>query len=336
MYIIIPAYEPDQRLVKVVADIKNQLPQAHIILINDGSSPLYQNFYDDSQRLGATVLEHSENRGKGAALKTAFSYIAKVNKSQDVMITVDSDGQHLIKDIISVAKTIKQNPNYIVLGARAFVGKVPARSRFGNCMTALLFSIVTGQKVSDTQTGLRGLSTDLIPWLLKLRGERFEYEFNMLLEAKQSGHFIREVPIETVYLENNKSSHFRPIRDSIRIYSPFLKFSGAAMLSAIIDALALFILVALTHNLLLSVILARVISSSTQCLLNAKVVFNRTSPLFKSAVRYFMLVLVIMTCNYFMIKAMVGIGVGLVIAKLLTETILFLVSYRVQNSLVFT
>ena len=86
-------------------------------------------------------------------------------------------------------------------------------------MTAGLFRLVTGQKVTDTQTGLRGMSTDLIPWLLNLDGNRFEYEFNMLLEGKKSGHQISEVPIETVYLEENESSHFLPIRDSISIYS---------------------------------------------------------------------------------------------------------------------
>ena len=131
------------------------------------------------------------------------------------------------------------------------------------------------------------MSTDLIPWLLNLDGNRFEYEFNMLLEAKKSGHQISEVPIETVYLEENKSSHFRPIRDSIRIYSPFLKFSGTAVLASVIDATALFVLFALTKNLLLSVVLARVISASSQCLLNANVVFNPTSSLFRSSVRYF-------------------------------------------------
>ena len=250
-------------------------------------------------------------------------------------MTVDSDGQHLIQDIVRVSRATEENPSHLILGARAFVGKVPARSRFGNKVTAGLFRIVTGQKVTDTQTGLRGMSTDLIPWLLNLDGNRFEYEFNMLLEAKKSGYHISEVPIETVYLEENKSSHFRPIRDSIRIYSPFLKFSGTAVLASVIDATALFVLFALTKNLLLSVVLARVISAFSRCLLNANVVFNPTSSLFRSSVRYFMLVLVLLACNYFLLSSLVAIGLGLVLAKLLTETLLFLVSYRVQHTLVF-
>lgn len=324
MYIIIPAYEPDKRLIQVVQDITIKLPKARIIVVNDGSGPGYNDYYDETAFIGATVLTHPINKGKGAALKTAFAHI------QEEVV-----GQHLIKDIIRVAKATEENPSHLVLGARAFVGKVPARSRFGNKVTAGLFRLVTGQKVTDTQTGLRGMSTDLIPWLLNLDGNRFEYEFNMLLEAKKSGHQISEVPIETVYLEENKSSHFRPIRDSIRIYSPFLKFSGTAVLASVIDATALFVLFALTKNLLLSVVLARVISASSQCLLNANVVFNPTSSLFRSSVRYFMLVLVLLACNYFLLSSLVAIGLGLVLAKLVTETLLFLVSYRVQHNVVF-
>lgn len=334
MYIIVPAYEPDQRLVNVVKDIKEHL-DAQIIVINDGSGTAYQTFYDQSEDLGATVLVHPKNRGKGAALKTAFTYIDSVSSYEEIMVTVDSDGQHLIEDIVKVVRGTQENTNSIVLGARAFVGKVPTRSRFGNKVTASLFGLVTGQKVTDTQTGLRGMSTTLIPWLLQLEGDRFEYEFNILLEANKDDHSIVEVPIETVYLEDNKSSHFRPIQDSIRIYAPFLKFSGVAILAAIIDAIVLFILFALTKNLLVSVILARVVSATTQCVLNANVVFNSTNTFFKSAVRYFMLVLAILACNYFMLNALVSIGVGLIIAKILTETILFLVSYRMQHTVVF-
>lgn len=339
MYIIVPSYEPDMRLLQVVQDITLKLPQARIIVVDDGSGPRYRDYFDEASFIGATVLTHPINQGKGAALKTAFTHIEQEILQErlpaQVMVTVDSDGQHVIKDILAVAKASEENPSHLILGARAFVGKVPARSRFGNKVTAALFALVTGQKVTDTQTGLRGVSTDLIPWLLNLDGQRFEYEFHMLLEANKSGYKITEVPIETVYLEENKSSHFRPIRDSIRIYSPFLKFSGTAVLASLIDALALFILFALTENLLLSVVLARVLSASSQCLLNARLVFKGTSSLFKSVLRYTFLVLALLACNYFLMTSLVAIGIGLVLAKLLTETLLFLVSYRVQHKHVF-
>lgn len=335
MYLIIPAYEPDDRLVTLVKDLKRQLPSAKLIVVNDGSGSLYDHYYQTIQRLGALVLTHPKNLGKGAALKTAFSYIGH-QELDDVMVTVDSDGQHLIKDIVAVAKVSQEEPDKLILGSRAFVGNVPARSRFGNKVTATLFSLVTGQKISDTQTGLRGFSTKQIPWLLNLEGDRFEYEFNMLLEANKEGHLVKEVPIETVYLEDNQSSHFRPIQDSIRIYAPFLKFSGTAVLATLVDLFGLFVLMHLTDSLLLSIVLSRVFSATVQCLLNAKLVFHHTGYLFKSMVRYTLLAVTLLACNYFMIKSLVAVGLGLLLAKLITETILFILSYRFQNTYVFS
>lgn len=334
MYIIIPSYEPDQRLITLVEALQEKLAHANLIIVNDGSGHNYQSYFWEVAQLGATVLEHPNNKGKGVALKTAFTFIQK-KEIQDIMITVDSDGQHLPKDIVKVAEAAQYKQDSIVLGSRAFLGKVPFRSRFGNKITAMLFGIVTGQKVSDTQTGLRAFSTIQIPWLLELEGERFEYEFNMLLEANKAGFNLYEVPIETVYLEDNKSSHFRPVQDSLRIYAPFLKFSSTAIMAAMIDALVLFLLMALTKNLLFSVITARVISATSQCLLNANLVFKKTNQLFKSMMRYFMLVLVILACNYFLMKSLVAIGIWLVVAKILTESLLFVISYRVQREHIF-
>ncbi|MBM7636259.1 glycosyltransferase [Streptococcus saliviloxodontae] len=335
MYIIIPSYEPDHRLVQVVTDIRRALPQANIILVNDGSGASYHYYFKQCAQLGVHLLEHPQNLGKGAALKTAFAFI-KDHKSQSTpIITVDSDGQHLIKDIIKVAEVSQKHPRQIILGSRSFVGKVPARSRFGNKTTALLFKLVTGQGISDTQTGLRAVSTDLLDWLLQLKGDRFEYEFNMLLEANKAGYPILEVPIETVYLEENKSSHFRPIADSIRIYSPFLKFSSSAIIAAIIDVTFLFLLMSISNNLLLSVIIARLLSASSQCLLNAKLVFNTKQTIFRSFLKYSLLASILLACNYVMIQSLLNIGLGIVISKFLTESILFLISYRVQHKVVF-
>lgn len=335
MHIIIPSYEPDDRLVSLVKGIKEQ-SSADILVINDGSTPFYEPFYKKIEQLGATLLTHNVNKGKGAALKTAFTYLKDKVADDEVLVTADSDGQHLLSDIIKVANTVTAaKDNTLVIGARAFVGKVPLRSRFGNKVTAFLFKCSTGQKVSDTQTGLRGFKANMIPWLLELEGDRFEYEFHMLLDAKKAGVEIVEEAIETVYLEENKSSHFRPIQDSIRIYKPFLKFSGASVLAAITDLSILFILMALTDNLLLSVIISRVISASLQYFLNANVVFKKNTEPQKSIIYYTLLVIVMLTCNYFLLGILVNVGPGLLIAKVLTEAILFIIGYNIQRKLVF-
>lgn len=333
MYIIIPSYEPDQKLNQLIRDLKAQ-NYDKILLVNDGSSHLYQPYFKEAESLGVTLLTHEVNKGKGAALKTAFAYLLEINY-QGKLVTVDSDGQHLPKDIARVAQVLDKTASSLVLGSRAFTGKVPLRSRFGNRMTALFFKLATGQPVQDTQTGLRGFSHQMLPWLLTLEGDRFEYEFHMLLEAKQAGYDLVEVPIATVYLEDNKSSHFRPVRDSIRIYSPFIRFIGSAMAASVVDMTAFFILMLLTKELLVSVLLSRLVSSLVQCSINAKWVFKRESQPLRSFIRYLSLVLVILALNYFFMQSLISLGIGLLLAKLLTETSLFFLSYGVQNRYVY-
>lgn len=334
MYIIIPSYEPDERLVQLVENLQEK-SMANLLVVNDGSGPFYQPFFNDIKALGITVLEHETNKGKGAALKTAFSYLENKVTSDDVIVTADSDGQHLLEDIMKVAHTVSDTENTIVLGARAFVGRVPLRSRLGNKVTAFLFRCATKQPVTDTQTGLRGVKASLIPWLLKLEGDRFEYEFNMLLDAKKSGITLLEEPIETVYLEENKSSHFRPIKDSLMIYKPFLKFSGASVVAALTDLFFLFLLMAVTKNLFLSVVVSRVISASLQYFLNANVVFKKNAEPLKSMIYYFFLVITMLTFNYFLLDMLVSMGLALALAKLLTEALLFVIGYGIQRKVIF-
>lgn len=334
MFIIIPAYEPDHKLVAIVTAIHQEL-DAHVVVIDDGSGLRYSNCFKTVAAMGATVLTHPTNRGKGAALKTGFAFIRDMAEQETAIVTADSDGQHLVADMAKVAQRVAANPSQIVLGARAFVGKVPLRSRFGNKITAGLFRLVTGLAVTDTQTGLRGFSSQHLDWLLNLPGDRFEYEFNMLLESKRAGIELVEEPIETVYLNGNKSSHFRPVRDSLRIYAPFVSFMASSGAAALLEIGLLLVLTSLTQNLLLSVILARLASASFQYLINAKLVFNQEKTGLASLSRYGLVVLIILACNALLLQTFVSLGLGLLLAKICTEIILFLLSYRLQQNLVF-
>lgn len=334
MIILIPAYEPDEKLVGIVQDITHRT-NAQVLVIDDGSGTAYAPYFEAVKGLGATVLTHAVNRGKGAALKTGFAYIRNMAEQETVIVTADSDGQHLVEDIARVAVRVQAEPERLVLGARNFVGKVPARSRFGNKVTAVLFRLATGQPVTDTQTGLRGFSTQHLDWLLSLSGERFEYEFNMLLDSKRAGFTLVEEPIQTIYIEENKSSHFRPIRDSLRIYAPFVTFLASSGAAALLDMGLLVVMMTLTQNLLLSVIVARLLSAGLQYLLNAKLVFHQNKRTVTSLLRYGLLVITLLACNALLLQALVSLGLGLVLAKVFTEVALFLVSYRVQQGLVF-
>jgi putative flippase GtrA len=222
----------------------------------------------------------------------------------------------------------------MVLGARQFSGPVPSRSRLGNGLTRRLFFLATGIDLTDTQTGLRAYPAELLGWLCEVEGERFEYELELLLRARDAGHAIVEVPISTVYLDGNASSHFRPVRDSARVYAPLVRFAASSALAAAIDYALLFVLHGLTGSLAVAVVGARVTSAGVNYATNRRFVFRRGGP--TSAPRYAALVAAILAANWALMHTFVVVlGAGLLLAKLVTETLLLFVSYAVQQRYVF-
>lgn len=336
MTILIPAYEPNKRLVQLIYDLK-EICEYDIVIVDDGSGDGFKYIFDTAAALGCTVLTHDKNKGKGAALKTGFNYI-KENIKTEGIVTADCDGQHLPKDIVMIAETIGEQRDSIVLGTRRFVGKVPFRSRFGNSVTRTIFSFASGAKVYDTQTGLRGFSPNMLDWLCEINGDRFEYEMNMLLEAVPAGYSFKEMGIETVYLEQNKSSHFHPLKDSLRVYLPILKFSMSSILSGVLDFVLLGIIQMFTSNLFLAVVGARVCSAIFNYTMNKVFVFSKfkDASIKRSLPRYFILASFIMLANYGVIGVYYSIiGLSLFLAKILTEVTIFFFSYWSQRKFVF-
>ena len=223
--IVIPAYEPDDRqqeLLKNIRDKENQM--FDIILVDDGSGANFAPLFAIAQINYACHLQrHADNKGKGRALKTAISYILDNFPNAKGIVTIDSDGQHTYEDMMKCLAEFLQHPDRLVLGVRTFEKSVPLRSKFGNLLTRDVLGAMTGVNVSDTQTGLRVIPMSWLPKLLTVEGERYEFEMNMLLEAKEDNILICEVGIATIYLDENQSSHFDVIRDSIRIYKVFFK-----------------------------------------------------------------------------------------------------------------
>ena len=232
--LVIPSLDPDENFLNLLEEFKNKIVQEKInmsiVVVNDGSSKNFNNLFEEIKNKDITVLQHSVNLGKGRALKTAFNYILNEAKNLKSVVTADSDGQHLIEDIILCLKCSNENQNTLILGTRNFMtsknlkekNKIPFRSKVGNIATSLVFKYLLGLKISDTQTGLRAFSKEQVKDFLTVKGERFEYETNMLIDNKNLGYKFKEVPINTVYIKNNESSHFNPIRDSITIYLLFL------------------------------------------------------------------------------------------------------------------
>ena len=241
--IVIPSYEPDERLITLLNDFVKE-DMAPVIIVNDGSGTEYDEIFARAEKLiegnGGKLISYRPNKGKGRALKTAFSYIAENMPDALGCVTADSDGQHTPGCIASIMDAFRKEPENLILGVRTFDGEdIPWKSRFGNNLTIKVFSYVSGTKVSDTQTGLRGLPFDFMKDMIDCKGERFEYETQMLLEC--AGRIkITEVPIKTVYdSKENHQTHFDPFKDSIRIYrilgKKFIKYIFASLTSFVID-----------------------------------------------------------------------------------------------------
>ena len=340
MIILIPAYEPDSQLPALIRSIRDAEPWATVVVVDDGSGPHYKDVFDGVRALGCHVIGYARNRGKGFALKTGFGFIADHLPGRNV-VCADSDGQHTIVDILKVGAAVQTTEHIgataMVLGTRSFTGNVPARSRFGNNATSLLFTLATGERISDTQTGLRGYPAAMLPWLRSVHGERYEYELNLLLEARQAGYAITTVDIATVYLDHNSGSHFRPLADSARIYAPLMKFLASSFTAFLVDTVMFLILSAATDSLLLAVVGARAVSSAVNFAVNRRLVFRhgREKPAAQTGGRYFSLVLVLLAANFGLIAALEAVSVPALAAKILAEFALLAVSYVVQQRFLF-
>lgn len=223
MTILIPAYKPDQRLSLMVGELQKKFLPC-IVIVDDGSGPEYGALFRSLESASCTVLSYPENHGKGFALKTGFQYIATRTYEDTGVVTADADGQHLVRDIIKIAAAISNPSNKIVMGTRAFGKSTPLRSRIGNSVSGFLFRIVCGREIRDTQTGLRGFPFVLLPRLVKIEGDRFDYEANVLMEACAQGMEFRQIEIETIY--GTSESHYHTVSDSARIACAFAKTLG--------------------------------------------------------------------------------------------------------------
>lgn len=335
MIVLIPAYEPGPALVELIAALRESV---RIVVVDDGSGPASDAVFEAARAAGADVLGHASNRGKGAALRTGLRHVQTAYPGE-LVVTADADGQHTVADILRVGEATAADDATLVLGCRTFGGAdVPLRSRAGNAAARAVFRAAAGWALSDTQTGLRGLPPAMLPWLLQQRGERFEYEQNVLLRVRRSGWRTREVPIATVYLDDNASSHFRPVVDTLRVGLPLLLFAASSLLAFAVDTTLLLVLTALTGWLVPSIVLARVLSAGLNFTINRRVVFagtTDTAGTARAAGRYAVLAAVLLASNVAWMSALTAAGTPLLVAKLVTEAALFLLGYALQRSVVF-
>lgn len=218
---LIPAYNPDTKLLNVVRGLNKQ--KIDVVVIDDGSDKSTDVIFDNIKDR-VHLIYHDQNMGKGAAIKTGLTYIKENYTDEYIVVTMDCDGQHTIEDTLNMFYESSKNPECLIVGARTFEGDVPTRSRIGNNITKFIFKLVSGVKVSDTQTGLRAFNNTLVDKMLDIPGDRYEYEINVLLQVCRDKIKIIELPIKTIYFDNNSGSHFKVVEDSLKIYKSILKF----------------------------------------------------------------------------------------------------------------
>ena len=213
--ILIPSYEPDENLIRIIETLKdNGYP---ILVVNDGSNPTFNNVFEKAKE-SAFVLSYDNNRGKGFALKYGYSKIPELFPEAKYVITVDGDGQHSIKDINRIYDKLCKT-NKIVLGVRTFDKNTPPKSKFGNDTSKFTRSWLTKQYLPDDQCGLRGFPVEYIPELIKMKGNRYNYEMSQLVKLQLMHVELVKLPIETIYIEQNNGTHFAPFKDTMRIQS---------------------------------------------------------------------------------------------------------------------
>lgn len=347
--IVVPSLNPDEKFISTLDGIIGK-GFRHIVVVDDGSDEQHKKPFEYAREKGCKVLVHEVNKGKGRALKTAFEYCMTCSDCIGV-ITVDGDGQHAPDDIVRCGQEMLDRENkHVILGCRDFSQEnVPFKSKYGNNITRFAFLLLCGIRISDTQTGLRAIPAEFLPAMREYKGERFEYETNMLLEMKSQGIPFSEVKIATIYLDENASTHFHPFRDSFKIYKIIFKYSLSSGASAILDLLLFYIalhafeLLGMDATLkaelivVLSTVIARVISSFFNYTVNRKVVFRSASK--NSFWKYYALCIVQMAASAALVAGLTYLipagKFGKTVIKLVVDTGLFFASFGIQREWVF-
>jgi glycosyltransferase involved in cell wall biosynthesis len=335
--IVIPAYKPGESLVKLVQVLLDSGTHP-IIVVNDGSGPEYIDRFRQVAVLDRVhVIDHAVNLGKGAALKTGMNYAQVEFPGSCGVVTADADGQHHPEDILRIAERLRANPDALILGVRNFDSRVPWKNRIGNTLTRSLMHLVAGQKLTDTQTGLRGIPAVLRPHLLNVASQGYEFELDMLMVCKHQARPVLEEPIRTIYLDGNRSSHFHPIKDSMRIYFVLLRFGGISLLAAAIDNLVFTGVFAFNGSIVRSQIISRFAGAIVSYLGARSIVFHSRQSHRVVLPKFLLLVVGSGLLSYTLLRWInTTLGFPVILAKLCAEGLLFIANFAIQRDFVFT
>lgn len=344
--IVIPAYRPTPALVDYAAQLLSART-GPVTVVDDGSGADCAAIFARLEELeGCTVLRHPQNRGKGAAIKTAVTWYLQSGLELNGIVTADCDGQHAVADVVRVAQDLAQCPDALILGTRAFGPGTPRRSCAGNRVISWVMNALYGIELSDTQTGLRGLPNCLLPALETLSGDRYEYEVNMLILANRMCVPFRTLPIETIYIDNNSGSHYRTIVDTLRIAGllsrGLIQYILSSAASAVVDVACYALLVKLVllplpfaFRLIAAAAVARVVSSVVNYCCNRRLPYVQNTQVSSTMPRYYVLWAFQLAASIGLVALLYRLGMDELLAKLLVDLALAVASYQVQMRWVF-
>lgn len=331
---LVPSFQPGDTLCDLLEKIRLE-DSAHIIIVDDGSGPAYASTFQRAGAIaGTTILRNAINLGKGAALKHGMNHILVDHPECIGVVTADADGQHAVKDILRVANELRQKPGSAIFGARVFRGDIPLRSKLGNNISRYAYRVLIGVNLSDTQTGLRGIPRRLMELCLSIRSNRYEFETEQLAVLKWERIPIREIPIETIYLESNRESHFRPLLDSAKIYFVLLRYFVSSIVTYVTDILVFWLVFGSTQQILLSNMSARMVALWVQLALLRSFVFKRSISL-----RIFLGYIALVFLSGFMSSALQIQLLRIVpiplVTKITADTLFFVFNFLFLRDLVF-
>ena len=336
---VIPTYNPDRQLLEVVKNIQKKSDNL-IFIIDDGSDIKSKAIFDALQETKKSqniiFLKHAINLGKGAALKSVFNHILTTFPNIEGIVTLDSDGQHSITDCLRVLEELEKNNEAFVLGHRTFNKDIPLKSYVGNHISKFIYKVLLGKNFKDTQTGLRGVSKSFMKQSLGIKSNRFEFETEQLAIAVQNNIDIIEIPIKTIYIEDNKASSFRPLVDSFKIYFVLFRYGLASIITAIVDFIVFMIAISFGANVLLANIIARTASIGVQFTLLDKFVFHTKSKVLSFVLFALYVYVMGILSALVQISAVEHLHISVIAAKIIVEGILFFVNFAFLRLYIFT
>jgi len=334
--LLIPAYNPEEKIIDVVKGLPKGIFH-QVLIVNDGSGPKYSEIFDQLSKVkDVSILAHDTNQGKGAALKTGFLHVLKHVENCIGVVTADADGQHAKKDILAIADCLKSDERILTIGSRTFNSRVPLRSHFGNKLTRMVMKLIFKIDLTDTQSGLRAIPRSLLPDLLKIPFNRYEFEIEMLLSAKKNGYGFQQIEIDTIYENNNMTSSFNPVVDSAKIYFVLFRYILGSLVTAAVDYIVFFASFAFIPNIFLCTYAARLVALFVNFFILRKFVFHSKGKVAVIGMKYLLIVgisgfISSVTIEYFHRV----LNLNIVLSKISAELLFYVAIFIAQKEFVF-